>query len=79
MYNNNLNSPIVRLVEGEERRNVSDNRLGTLTQNWGETEPNRIVTSLVLKAMSNDNLTLCHDEFCESQSSTTDHQEHKIY
>ncbi|GFS88862.1 uncharacterized protein TNCV_3569581 [Trichonephila clavipes] len=59
-------SSLVKLVEGEERREVSDHPQGVLPQYWGETELNRSVTCMVLKAMANDrrHLALCHDEFC---------------
>ncbi|GFU95117.1 uncharacterized protein TNCV_4139011 [Trichonephila clavipes] len=38
--------------------------------NWGRIEPNRTVTSMVLKSTANDrrHLALCHDEFRESPS-----------
>ncbi|GFX24626.1 uncharacterized protein TNCV_3344061 [Trichonephila clavipes] len=53
-------SPLVRWVEGKERWEAPDH-----PQNWGETEQNRSVTSMVLKATSNDrrHLAFCHDEF----------------
>ncbi|GFX28570.1 uncharacterized protein TNCV_1153781 [Trichonephila clavipes] len=47
-------SPLERLVEGEERREASDPPQGVLPLNWGGTEPNRIVTYMVLKATVND-------------------------
>ncbi|GFX97635.1 uncharacterized protein TNCV_2841951 [Trichonephila clavipes] len=58
-------SPLVRLVEGEERWEAPDHPQGVLPQNWGETELNRSVTCLVLNATANDrrHLALCHDEF----------------
>ncbi|GFS99429.1 uncharacterized protein TNCV_35751 [Trichonephila clavipes] len=51
-------SPLVRLVD-------PDHLQGVLPQNWGETELNRSVTWMVLKATANDrrHLALCHDEF----------------
>ncbi|GFW24598.1 cullin-4A [Trichonephila clavipes] len=57
-------SPLVRLVEGEERWEAPDQPQG-VPQNWGETEINRPVTCMVLKATVNDgrHLALCHDEF----------------
>ncbi|GFX67962.1 uncharacterized protein TNCV_2288242 [Trichonephila clavipes] len=57
--------PLVRLVEGEERWETPDIHQGLLPQNWGETEQNRSVTCMVLKASANDrrHLALCHDEF----------------
>ncbi|GFX29220.1 uncharacterized protein TNCV_3217541 [Trichonephila clavipes] len=59
-------SPLVRLVEGEERWEVPDQPQGVLPQNWGGTEQNRTVTCMVLIAKANDrhkNLALNHDEF----------------
>ncbi|GFX58872.1 uncharacterized protein TNCV_805761 [Trichonephila clavipes] len=58
-------SPLVRLVEGEERWEATDHTQGVLPLNWGETELNRSVTCMVLKATANDrrHLVLCHDEF----------------
>ncbi|GFX10267.1 uncharacterized protein TNCV_1866641 [Trichonephila clavipes] len=58
-------SPLVRLVEGKERWEASDNSHGVLSPNWCETELNRSVTCMVLKATVNDrhHLALCHDEF----------------
>ncbi|GFW72357.1 uncharacterized protein TNCV_703941 [Trichonephila clavipes] len=66
---NNLRaaSSLARLVEGEERWEAPDHPQGVLPQNWGETELNRFVTCMVLKATANDrrHLALCHDEFLE--------------
>ncbi|GFX72187.1 uncharacterized protein TNCV_1954631 [Trichonephila clavipes] len=58
-------SPLVRLVEGEERWEASDHPQSVLSLNWGGIEPNRTVTCMVLKATANDkrHLALCHDEF----------------
>ncbi|GFT27647.1 uncharacterized protein TNCV_3570241 [Trichonephila clavipes] len=58
-------SPLVRLVEGEERREAPDRPRGVLPQNWGENEPNRSVIDMVLKATANvsRHLALCQDEF----------------
>ncbi|GFW82381.1 uncharacterized protein TNCV_3818611 [Trichonephila clavipes] len=58
-------SPLVRLVEGEERWEAPDHSQGVLPQNCGETELNRSVTCMVLKATANDmrHLALYHDEF----------------
>ncbi|GFX55513.1 uncharacterized protein TNCV_268011 [Trichonephila clavipes] len=58
-------SPLVRLVEGEERWEAPDHSQGALPQNWGQNKQNRSVTSIVLKATANDrrHLALCHDEF----------------
>ncbi|GFW80422.1 uncharacterized protein TNCV_2945541 [Trichonephila clavipes] len=57
-------NPLMRLVEGEERWEAPDPP-GDLPQNWGENEPNRIVTCMVLKATDNDkcHLTFCLEEF----------------
>ncbi|GFX79529.1 hypothetical protein TNCV_825181 [Trichonephila clavipes] len=43
-------SPLVRLVEGEERWEVPDHSQGVLPQNWGGTKQHRTVTCRVLKA-----------------------------
>ncbi|GFS54911.1 uncharacterized protein TNCV_3576251 [Trichonephila clavipes] len=43
-------SPLVRLVEGEERWETSDHPQSVLPLNWGGIEPNRTVTCMVLKA-----------------------------
>ncbi|GFX06913.1 uncharacterized protein TNCV_1202281 [Trichonephila clavipes] len=58
-------SPPVRLVEGEERWEASDHPQGILPQNWDETDLNRSVTCMVLKATADDrrHLALSHDEF----------------
>ncbi|GFW65860.1 uncharacterized protein TNCV_586861 [Trichonephila clavipes] len=58
-------SPLVRLVEGEERWKASDHPKSVLPLNWGGIEPNRTDTCMVLKATANDrrHLALCHDEF----------------
>ncbi|GFV93637.1 uncharacterized protein TNCV_1989491 [Trichonephila clavipes] len=58
-------SPLVRLVEGEERCETPDHPQGVLPQNWGGNELNRSVTYMVLKATANDrrHLALCLDEF----------------
>ncbi|GFX78454.1 uncharacterized protein TNCV_1295201 [Trichonephila clavipes] len=57
--------PPVRLVEGEERWEVSDHPQSVLPLNWGVIEPNRTVTCMVLRATANDrrHSALCHDEF----------------
>ncbi|GFT24557.1 uncharacterized protein TNCV_3253571 [Trichonephila clavipes] len=47
-------SPLVRLVEGEERWEVSDPPQGVLPQNWDGTQLNRTVTFMVLKDTAND-------------------------
>ncbi|GFT10205.1 uncharacterized protein TNCV_3734961 [Trichonephila clavipes] len=58
-------SPLVRLVEDEQRWEVPNQPQGILSQNWGENELNHSVTCMVLKATANDrlHLALCHDEF----------------
>ncbi|GFW69873.1 uncharacterized protein TNCV_1403261 [Trichonephila clavipes] len=58
-------SPLVRLVEEEERWEATDHPQGDLPQNWGETELNHSVTYKMLKATANDrrHLALCHDKF----------------
>ncbi|GFU16098.1 uncharacterized protein TNCV_1300451 [Trichonephila clavipes] len=58
-------SPLVRLVEGEERREAPDHPQGFLLQNWGETELNRSVPCRVLKVTANDrrHLVFYHDDF----------------
>ncbi|GFX21789.1 uncharacterized protein TNCV_2310681 [Trichonephila clavipes] len=58
-------SPLVRLLEREERWEPSDHLQGVLPLNWGGNEPNRTVTCMVLKATANDrrHLELSHDEF----------------
>ncbi|GFW10641.1 uncharacterized protein TNCV_4917601 [Trichonephila clavipes] len=55
-------SPLVSLVEGEERWEGPGPSLG---QNWGETKLNRPVICMVLKATANDirHLVLCLDEY----------------
>ncbi|GFW45848.1 uncharacterized protein TNCV_4495681 [Trichonephila clavipes] len=47
-------SPLVRLVEGEERWEASDHPQSVLPLNWDGIEPNRIVTCIVPKATDND-------------------------
>ncbi|GFU32155.1 uncharacterized protein TNCV_3833811 [Trichonephila clavipes] len=47
-------SPLVRLVEGEEKREAPDHPQGVLPLNWGETELYRSVTCMMLKATDND-------------------------
>ncbi|GFT41822.1 uncharacterized protein TNCV_1666851 [Trichonephila clavipes] len=59
-------SPLVRLVEGGKRWEYPDHSQGALPQNWGETEQNRTVTCMVLKAKDNDKrkiLALSPNEF----------------
>ncbi|GFV67579.1 hypothetical protein TNCV_4622591 [Trichonephila clavipes] len=54
--NRRATSPIVRLVEKEERSEVPDLPQGVLSQNWGVIGLNRTVTCMVLKATANDRL-----------------------
>ncbi|GFU53232.1 uncharacterized protein TNCV_2952731 [Trichonephila clavipes] len=63
-------SPLVRLVEGEERWEVFDHPQSVLPLNWGGTELNRTITCMVLKATANDrrHIVHCHDEFRGPQS-----------
>ncbi|GFT23324.1 uncharacterized protein TNCV_2016181 [Trichonephila clavipes] len=58
-------SPLVRMVEGEERWEATDHPQGVLPQNWGKIELNCSVTCMVLKATANDrrHLAFYHDEF----------------
>ncbi|GFW61422.1 uncharacterized protein TNCV_346701 [Trichonephila clavipes] len=50
-------SSLVRLVDEDERWEVSNHPQGVFPQNWGETDPNRTVTCIVLKAKANDRNT----------------------
>ncbi|GFV71808.1 uncharacterized protein TNCV_4868921 [Trichonephila clavipes] len=54
LNNSRAASPLVRLVEMEERWEALDHPQSILLQNWGGIEPNRTVTCLVLKSMAND-------------------------
>ncbi|GFT25998.1 uncharacterized protein TNCV_5126591 [Trichonephila clavipes] len=67
-------SPLVRLVEGEEKWDAFDHPQGFLPLNWSETESNRTVTYMVLKATAKDkrHLALCHDEFCRPRLAFAD-------
>ncbi|GFW64384.1 cullin-4A [Trichonephila clavipes] len=58
-------SPLVRLVEGENRWEAPDHPQGVLLQKWEENDQNRSVTYMVLKATANDrrHLALFHDGF----------------
>ncbi|GFX47864.1 uncharacterized protein TNCV_4792441 [Trichonephila clavipes] len=59
-------SPLVWLVEREERWEAPDHTQGFLPLNWGGTKQKRTVTSMVLKAKANDRrkiLALSRDEF----------------
>ncbi|GFT29660.1 transposable element Tcb2 transposase [Trichonephila clavipes] len=59
-------SPLVRLVEEQQRWEAPDHPQSVLPQNWGGNEPNCAVavTCMVLKATANDrrHLALFHDE-----------------
>ncbi|GFU34679.1 hypothetical protein TNCV_1993901 [Trichonephila clavipes] len=50
-------SPIVKLMEREEKWETSDHLKGVLRQNWGCTELKCTVTCVVLKAMVNGSRT----------------------
>ncbi|GFX21275.1 uncharacterized protein TNCV_2252231 [Trichonephila clavipes] len=58
-------SPLIRLVEGEERWKAPDHPQGVLLQNSGETERNRCVRCMLLKTTDNDkhHLALSDDAF----------------
>ncbi|GFU40381.1 uncharacterized protein TNCV_4255591 [Trichonephila clavipes] len=60
-----LNSPLVRLVELEEKWKAPDHPQVVIPQKWAGTEVKRSVTCMVLKATANDrrHLAICHDEF----------------
>ncbi|GFV76862.1 uncharacterized protein TNCV_689331 [Trichonephila clavipes] len=51
---NRTASPLARLVEEEKRWEAPDHPQGVLPKNWGETEQNRTVSCMVLKAKAND-------------------------
>ncbi|GFT24381.1 uncharacterized protein TNCV_3252291 [Trichonephila clavipes] len=50
LNNRRAASPLVWLVEGEERWEAPGHSQGFLPPNWGGTEQNRTVTYMVLKA-----------------------------
>ncbi|GFW70860.1 hypothetical protein TNCV_3366101 [Trichonephila clavipes] len=54
MCHSRATCPLVRLVEGKERWENSDQPEGILPQNWGGNEPNHTVICMVLKATAND-------------------------
>ncbi|GFX78575.1 uncharacterized protein TNCV_30151 [Trichonephila clavipes] len=59
-------SPLMKLVEGEERWEAPDDPHGVLPQIWDGTEQNRTVTYMVIKGKANDkrkNLALRYDKF----------------
>ncbi|GFS48296.1 uncharacterized protein TNCV_2296741 [Trichonephila clavipes] len=58
-------SPLVRLVEGQERWEAFEHPQILLPLNWDGTEPNSTVTCMVLKATANDrcHIAHCHEEF----------------
>ncbi|GFV90051.1 uncharacterized protein TNCV_73321 [Trichonephila clavipes] len=61
-----VSSPLVRLVEGEERCEAPNHCQGVLPQNCAGTEQNSTITCMELKAKANDrrrNLALRRDEF----------------
>ncbi|GFT67784.1 hypothetical protein TNCV_271731 [Trichonephila clavipes] len=47
-------SPLVRLLEMDESGKTPDHLQDFLSQNYGETEPNRTVTYLVIKVTDDD-------------------------
>ncbi|GFX49914.1 uncharacterized protein TNCV_1031651 [Trichonephila clavipes] len=58
--------PLVKLMDGEERRDASDQPQGVHPQNWDGAEQNRSVNRMVLIAKAKDrrkSLALSHDEF----------------
>ncbi|GFV49846.1 uncharacterized protein TNCV_1391281 [Trichonephila clavipes] len=66
-------SPLVWFVEDVERWEALTTP-DVLPQNWVGNEPNRTVTCMVLKAMTNDrrHLALCHDAFRGPRSGFAD-------
>ncbi|GFU59263.1 uncharacterized protein TNCV_4197871 [Trichonephila clavipes] len=62
-------SPLLRLVKGEKWWEALDNPI-LLPQNCGESELNRSVTCMVLKATTNGmhHFALYHDEYREPRS-----------
>ncbi|GFW08127.1 hypothetical protein TNCV_2978941 [Trichonephila clavipes] len=50
-------SPLVKLVEKEEKWEALDHLQGVLSQNWNGTDKNRAVTCMELKARANDRYT----------------------
>ncbi|GFV55930.1 uncharacterized protein TNCV_7282 [Trichonephila clavipes] len=54
LNNRQAASPLVWLVEEEERSEAPDHPQGFLPLNWVRTEQNRSVTCMVLKAKAND-------------------------
>ncbi|GFT86792.1 uncharacterized protein TNCV_4163721 [Trichonephila clavipes] len=66
LNNRRAASPLVWLVEGEERWKAPHHPHGFLSLNWGGTEQNRTVTCMVLKAKANHrrkNPALSRNEF----------------
>ncbi|GFW97520.1 hypothetical protein TNCV_4991951 [Trichonephila clavipes] len=51
-------SPIVRLMERGERWDPPSPPQCVLHENWGETEPNHTITSMLIKAMANHRRTI---------------------
>ncbi|GFU85590.1 uncharacterized protein TNCV_1782761 [Trichonephila clavipes] len=62
-------NPLMRLVEGDENWEPSDQPLGAVSQNWGGHGPNCTVPCIVLKTTANDmrHFGICHDEFLSPQ------------
>ncbi|GFW15290.1 uncharacterized protein TNCV_3739941 [Trichonephila clavipes] len=58
-------SPLMRLVKGEERWEAPDSPQSVLPQNWDETELNRSVTCMVLKATADDRLHFAMMKFVD--------------
>ncbi|GFS81152.1 uncharacterized protein TNCV_1224021 [Trichonephila clavipes] len=61
-------SPLMRLVEEEERWETPDHLQDILPQNRGGTEPNRVVSCIWcsnLRITTSVHVALCRDEFCE--------------
>ncbi|GFV49263.1 uncharacterized protein TNCV_237971 [Trichonephila clavipes] len=71
-------SPLMRLVEGEERWKFTD-PLGVIDHNLGGTDLNRNVPCMVLKAAATYRLYLGthHDEFCAPGSDIIEIRLHK--
>ncbi|GFU50280.1 hypothetical protein TNCV_301131 [Trichonephila clavipes] len=73
-------SPLLRLVEEEEKWEAPDHFPGVRLQNWGGTEPKLTVTCMVIKVTDNDRRTssLSRAEFCGSQSDNVRQYNFKI-
>ncbi|GFT36134.1 uncharacterized protein TNCV_3778471 [Trichonephila clavipes] len=70
LNNRRATSPLVRFVKRKERWEIPDLSSGCLPQNWGGTNPNRIVSYMVLKVTDNNGFTPTphHDEFLGPRS-----------